>query len=74
MLRALSEGYKAAEQENGALVAQAGEAFAVMKDQLDLYAPDDYHPSLHGSMLAAMTIDRCIRAHIMATDDGNDPA
>lgn len=61
MLRALSDGYEAAAQENGALIARAGEAFAAMQGQLDLYVQDDYHPSLHGSMLAAMTIDRCIR-------------
>lgn len=63
MLRMLSEGYRTAALENGALVANAGQAFAATKELLDLYAPDDYHPSLHGSLLAAMTIEQCIRTH-----------
>lgn len=63
MLCALREGYRAAAQENDALVADAGEVFAAAQGLYDLYTQDDYHPSLHGSLLAAMTIDRCIRGH-----------
>lgn len=63
MLAALCEGYHAAAQENGALVADVGQAFAAVKDKLDLYVADDYHPSQTGSLLAALTIAQCIRDH-----------
>lgn len=63
MLDALYSGYHAAAKENGALVADVGMAFAAVKDKLDLYVSDDYHPSQTGSLLAAMTIEKCIRAH-----------
>ena len=62
MLRALSRGYHAAARENGALVADVGEAFAAVRDRLDLYVSDDYHPNPTGSLLAAKTIEACIRA------------
>lgn len=63
MLAALSSGYHAAAKENDTLIAEVGSAFAAVKDKLDLYVSDDYHPSQTGSLLAAMTIEKCIRAH-----------
>ncbi len=63
MLEALCSGYHAAAKENGALVADVGRAFAAVKDRLNLYVEDDYHPSQTGSLLAALTIEKCIREH-----------
>ncbi|MBP3657266.1 MAG: SGNH/GDSL hydrolase family protein [Clostridia bacterium] len=60
MLAALTEGCHAAAKENGALIADAGLAFAGTQHVLPLYTPDDYHPSAFGSMLAALTIASCI--------------
>ena len=63
MLAALSEGYRLAAGENDALTARAGEAFAALHKKLDLYTPDDSHPSQTGSLLAASVIADCIRSH-----------
>lgn len=68
MLDALCKGYHTAARENGALVADVGKAFAAVKDRLDLYVSDDYHPSQTGSLLAALTIAQCIRAHRASLD------
>lgn len=64
MLDALCEGYHAAAEENDALVADVGLAFAANKHALDLYVSDDYHPSAEGTLLAAKTIIACIREHL----------
>lgn len=63
MADALYTGYHMAAEENGALIADVGEAFAAVRHKLDLYTPDDYHPSATGSLLAALTIAQCIREH-----------
>lgn len=63
MLAALSESSCAAATENGALIARAGDAFAAVHTLLDLYEPDDFHPSQAGSLLAAQTLADCIRRH-----------
>lgn len=63
MLGALVDGYQLAAWENGALIARAGETFAALNKTLDLYTPDDSHPSAAGSLLAATVIAECIRAH-----------
>lgn len=63
MLRALSDGYHAAAKENGAPVAEVGQAFAAAGHLMDLYDPeDDYHPSPAGSLLAAQVLAQCIRS------------
>lgn len=76
MKQALSDAYHAAAAENGALIADVGDAFfrvtAEMKaydpdgtksDTVDLYVPDDYHPSAAGSILAASVIAKTIENH-----------
>jgi len=64
MADSLSEAYHSAAEENGALVADAGKAFSDLREYAELYAPDDYHPSAAGSLLAAETIARTIEKHI----------
>ncbi|MBQ8654144.1 MAG: SGNH/GDSL hydrolase family protein [Clostridia bacterium] len=57
---ALYAAYHQAAEENSALVADAGRAFSAARGLIDLYQPDDYHPSPAGSVLAAQAIIRCI--------------
>lgn len=59
---ALYEGCWQAAQENGALIAKVGSAFADFKDLANLYEADDYHPSEAGSILAAAIIARTIES------------
>lgn len=60
MASGLYESYHAAAAANGALIADVGEAFMALKDQLSLYEPDAFHPSETGSLLAAHVIARVI--------------
>lgn len=62
MTRGLHDSYHQAAEENDALVADVGLAFASMRELAELYDPDDYHPSQSGSILAAETIARVIEA------------
>lgn len=59
----LSEAYHSAASENAAIVADVGKAFSDVREFIDLYEADDYHPSAAGSVLAAETIARAIEAH-----------
>ncbi|MBR4081785.1 MAG: hypothetical protein IKK21_08390, partial [Clostridia bacterium] len=52
-----------AAEVNGALIAEVGTAFTQMRGVVNLYEPDDYHPSEAGSVLAAAVIARAIEAH-----------
>jgi len=63
MRDALHAGYLAAAKENGALMADVGWAFSAAHAYINLYVPDDYHPSPAGSHLAAITLAQRIRAH-----------
>ena len=58
---ALYAAYHRAAQENDALTADVGTAFTRLRDMLELYTPDDYHPTETGSMLAASIIAEAIR-------------
>ena len=60
MADGLYASYHEAANENGALVADVGTAFTAMRGIVELYEPDDYHPSAAGSMLAAHTIAKVI--------------
>ncbi len=64
MADALSEAYHSAAEENGALIADVGSAFSAVREFVDLYQSDDYHPSGAGAVLAAETIARTIEKHI----------
>lgn len=61
MAEGLFDSYHEAAAENGALTADVGSAFVQIQGIVDLYAPDDYHPSPAGSMLAAATVAAAIR-------------
>ena len=57
----LKAGYEAAASATGAAVVPVGTAFYRISRELpdvDLFAPDDYHPSPQGSLAAAMTFYR----------------
>lgn len=60
MDRGLYESYHEAAKENGALTADVGKAFTAIRGIVNLYEPDDYHPSAAGSMLAAHCIAKVI--------------
>ena len=62
MQQGLTEGYRAAAEANGALIAAVGQAFAVARHTTGLYDTGHYHPSAAGSRLAAETIANVIRA------------
>lgn len=62
MQAGLTEGYRAAAQANGALIAPVGQAFASARHTSHLYDADHYHPSAAGSRLAAETIAAVILA------------
>lgn len=54
----LRESYILMAQQNGSTVSPVGTAWKLTRDQnptFDLYNPDESHPSLHGSYLAACT-------------------
>ena len=57
---ALRDAYHVAAEENGALVADVGDAFRDICGIVDVYMPDDYHPSPAGSVLAAHVICNAI--------------
>ena len=63
MADALSVAYHSAAEENGALIADVGSAFTDVREFVDLYKGDDYHPSAAGAVLAAETIARAIEKH-----------
>lgn len=64
MQQKLTDGYRAAAEANQALLATVGQAFAVARATTQLYDENDrYHPSLHGSRLAAEVIASVIRAN-----------
>ena len=60
MDEALYESYHAAAKANNALIADVGKTFTALRDLLDLYIEDDYHPSPVGSVIAAQAIARVI--------------
>ncbi len=60
MSDALYESYNEAALENGCLVANVGRAFDAMRDQMELYVEDAYHPTQIATLLAAETIARTI--------------
>lgn len=64
MQQALTEGYRAAAQENDALLAPVGQAFAAARHSIQLYDADHFHPAPAGSRLAAETIAAVIRSDI----------
>ena len=61
MDQGLYDSYHQAAEENGALVADVGKAFAAMDGLAELLEPDDFHPSEAGSVLAATVIARTIQ-------------
>lgn len=60
---ALTDSYRHAAEVNGALIAEVGTAFTQMRGIVNLYEPDDYHPSEAASVLAASVIARTIEVH-----------
>ena len=60
--KALYDSYHAAAEAGGALIADVGVAFRAVREQVDVYEADDYHPSAAGSVLAASVIARTIDA------------
>lgn len=63
MARGLSEAYRKAAQENGALIADVGRRFWELADTQPLYAADGVHPSELGSRIAAQTLAAAIQHH-----------
>jgi len=61
MLQALYDSYHAAAEANNALIADVGLAFRDVRDIVELYCEDAFHPSPAGSVLAAATIAAAIR-------------
>ena len=59
----LYEAYHEAAEANGAIVADVGVAFTALRNLVNLYEPDDFHPSEVGSIVAAYTIANAIREH-----------
>lgn len=64
MQQGLTEGYRTAAQENNALLAPVGQAFAAARHHSQLYEADHFHPSPVGSRLAAETIAAVIRSDL----------
>lgn len=60
MAKGLYESYHEAAEENDALIADVGKAFAAVRGIVDVYVEDDYHPSPAGSVLAAHCIAKVI--------------
>ena len=60
MMEGLLASYTRAAQENQALIAPVGPAFAQLQKDYPLYDPDTLHPSLYGSFLAACVICQTI--------------
>lgn len=66
----VSESYRAAAHAIDGLLAPAGDAWRAAwrrNPKLDLYGPDGFHPSRTGSILAAMTIVRCVSGRLPAS-------
>ena len=61
MLQGLYDSYHAAAESNHALIADVGLAFRDVRDIVELYCEDAFHPSPAGSVLAAATIAAVIR-------------
>lgn len=61
MLDALYDSYHAAAEANDALIADVGLAFRDVREIVELYCEDAFHPSPAGSVLAAATIAAVIR-------------
>ena len=72
MHQRLYDAYHRAASENGALIADVGKAFYDRAEKVDLYAPDDCHPSPEGSRLAAETIAAAIRGAGELSADVNE--
>lgn len=60
MDKAMYDSYHKAGQENDALVADVGKAFTSLRQWMDPYEKDDFHPSEAGSVLAAHVIGKVI--------------
>lgn len=84
MQQRLRESYLQMAQDNGGIVSPVGAAWKLMRDSfstIDLYSPDQSHPSLNGSYLAAAVfyasifhkspIASTFTAGINSTDAGN---
>ena len=61
MSAGLYDSYHAAAESNHALIADVGLAFRDVRDIVELYCEDAFHPSPAGSVLAAATIAAVIR-------------
>ncbi len=70
MARGLSDAYRQAAGENGALLADAGGRFYALSDSLSLYAADGVHPNALGSRIAALAIAAAIQQQ---EEENNDP-
>lgn len=58
------ENYRDAANINNALICPVGEVWKAAYDRdpkAGLYGPDDFHPSIKGSQLAAKTIYKCLK-------------
>lgn len=64
MAAGLTEGYRMAAEQNGALLCPVGAAFDRARKHFPLYHPQDhYHPSVYGTYLAA-----CVFARLLAPE------
>ena len=63
MEEALTDSYRHAAEVNNALIAYVGQGFTALRDIVNMYEPDAFHPSEAGSMLAASTLAAVIKAH-----------
>lgn len=63
MARGLSQAYRQAAQENGALLADVGNRFFELADTQNLYASDGVHPNERGTRLAAQTLAQVMQQH-----------
>ncbi len=63
MARRLSEAYRRAAREDGALLADVGRRFCELSGTQDLYAADGVHPSELGSRIAAEVLAAAIQQH-----------
>lgn len=53
-----------AAKQNNALIADVGKMFTAVRSIINLYQPDDYHPTEAGSVIAAHTIAAVIMADL----------
>lgn len=60
LYQGLKDAYEKAASDNGAMIVPVGTAFKSVKDSVDLYREDDFHPNLKGSYLIACMFYRAL--------------